>query len=213
MRATQLREGVSIRSPTSGPRRVHASAPDAVPLADVSLLDLVFARARRPPLAIRRSAPPTQPRIPARNARFFTCDCRGLARLGLSAGGRWIRTLGPPSGQHFFQRPSQNPATTNQPNSQNRILTIDKASFVAQRPRLDLVAARGGTPNHRRDHEPFEQRDGCRGADNDGLHRRATQSFAGAFLLPASCWSSASSPTSSSSSSAGWRRSRIRRPR
>ena len=113
----------------------------------------------------------------------------------------------------FFQRPSQNPATTNQPNSQNRILTIDKASFVAQRPRLDLVAACGGTPNHRRDHEPFEQRGGCRCADNDGLHRRATQSFAGAFLLPALCWSSASSPTSSSSSSAGWRRSRIRRPR
>jgi hypothetical protein len=80
-------------------------------------------------------------------------------RSGLAAGERWIRTLGPPSGQHFFQRPSQNPATTNQPNSRNRILTIDKASFVDQRPRLDLVAARGGT-HPRRDHEPFEQRDG-----------------------------------------------------
>jgi hypothetical protein len=40
------------------------------------------------------TAPPTQPRIPARNVRFFTCDCRGLTRLGLSAGGRWIRTSG-----------------------------------------------------------------------------------------------------------------------
>jgi hypothetical protein len=69
-------------------------------------------------------------------------------RNRLSTGERWIRTLGPPSGQHFFQRPSQNPATTNQPNSRNRILTIDKASFVDQRPRLDLVAAHGGTATH-----------------------------------------------------------------
>jgi hypothetical protein len=50
-------------------------------------------------------------------------------RDGLSAGGRWIRTLGPPSGQHFCKGRPQNPATTNQPGSQNQILTIDKGRF------------------------------------------------------------------------------------
>jgi hypothetical protein len=43
------------------------------------------------------TAPPTQPRIPARNVRFFTCNCRGPARLRLSARAEWIRTARPPS--------------------------------------------------------------------------------------------------------------------
>src|SRR5215470_10224143 len=40
------------------------------------------------------TAPPTQPPIPARLARFSTGNGWVCARHGLSAGGRWIRTFG-----------------------------------------------------------------------------------------------------------------------
>jgi hypothetical protein len=49
--------------------------------------------------------PPSQPRTPARKAGVLDARKRLRERDGLSAGGRWIRTLGPPSeGQRFSRR-------------------------------------------------------------------------------------------------------------
>jgi hypothetical protein len=41
-----------------------------------------------------------------------------------------------PVGDSIFSRPPRNPATTNRPGSQNRILTIDKGRFTVRRARL-----------------------------------------------------------------------------
>ena len=68
-------------------------------------------------------------------------------RTGLAAGGRRIRTLGPPpEGDSIFSRPPRNPTTTNRPGSQNRILTIDKGRSTVRRVRL--VPAMISTPGH-----------------------------------------------------------------
>src|SRR6266478_5756321 len=72
--------------------------------------------------------------------------CR-VERDGLSAGGRRIRTLGPPVGDSIFSRPPRDPATTNRPGSQNWILTIDKVRFTVRCARL--APAMISTPGHR----------------------------------------------------------------
>ena len=74
-------------------------------------------------------------------------DQGSQGRSGLAAGGRRIRTLGPPVGDSIFSRPPRNPATTNRPGSQNRILTIDKGRFTVRRARL--APAMISTPGHR----------------------------------------------------------------
>ncbi len=90
----------------------------------------------------------------ARNAASASCCSHRVEhshRAGprvrrLSGGGR-IRTLGPPVGDSIFSRPPRNPATTNRPGSQNRILTIDKGRFTVRRARL--APAMISTPGHR----------------------------------------------------------------
>jgi hypothetical protein len=52
----------------------------------------------------------------------------------------------PRRGQHF-SRPPRNPARTNWPESQNRILTMDKGRFIVRRARL--APAMISTPGHR----------------------------------------------------------------
>jgi hypothetical protein len=53
----------------------------------------------------------------------------------------------PPEGDSIFSRPPRNPATTNRPGSQNRILTIDKGGSTVRR--VGLVPAMISTPGHR----------------------------------------------------------------
>jgi len=50
------------------------------------------------------TAPPTQPRIPARLARFSTGNGWVCARHRLSAGGKEIRTVGPAAKEKPFRR-------------------------------------------------------------------------------------------------------------
>ena len=52
-----------------------------------------------------------------------------------------------PEGDSIFSRPPRNPATTNRPGSQNRILTIDKGRSTVRRARL--APAMISTPGHR----------------------------------------------------------------
>jgi hypothetical protein len=51
----------------------------------------------------------------------------------------------PRRGQHFSETP-RNPARTNRPGSENRILTIDKGKFTMRRARL--APAMISTPGH-----------------------------------------------------------------
>ena len=52
-----------------------------------------------------------------------------------------------PRRDNIFRRPPQKPATTNRPDSQNRILTIDKGRFIVRQARL--APAMISTPGHR----------------------------------------------------------------
>jgi transposase IS116/IS110/IS902 family protein len=116
------------------------------------------------------------------NARGALCEAATTVidrmrsrKSGSQSTPRWRETDSNPRspvGTAFFQRPSPNPATANQPGSQNRILT-DRQGLVSSPGVQGSIRSRlAAAPHHRRDNEPFEQHDGCRGADNDGLHRR-----------------------------------------
>jgi hypothetical protein len=72
---------------------------------------------------------------------------RHQVRSGLRAGGRWIRTLGPPVGDSIFSRPPRNPATRNRPVTRTGFLTIDTGRFTVRRARL--APAMISTPGHR----------------------------------------------------------------
>ena len=52
-----------------------------------------------------------------------------------------------PVGDRIFSRPRRNPATTNRPGSQNRVLTIDNGRFTVRR--AGLAPAMISTPGHR----------------------------------------------------------------
>ena len=65
---------------------------------------------------------------------------------GLSAGGNWIRTLGPRVRASIFETAAE-PGDDEPAGSQSRILTIDKGRFTVRRARL--APAMISTPGHR----------------------------------------------------------------
>src|SRR5215468_11384739 len=67
------------------------------------------------------TAPPTQPRIPARLARFSTGNGWVCARHGLSAGGRWIRTSGSAHDKASVPRPRFGPPSVMSADSRRRL--------------------------------------------------------------------------------------------
>jgi hypothetical protein len=67
-------------------------------------------------------------------------------RIRLPAGGRWIRTLGPPLRTAFFRDHPGNRRLRNRPGSQNRILAITSAGFTVRRAGL---ASRSGADEGR----------------------------------------------------------------
>jgi 2-polyprenyl-6-methoxyphenol hydroxylase-like FAD-dependent oxidoreductase len=72
-------------------------------------------------------------------------DRAGQVRNRLSAGGRWIRTLGPPLRTALFRDQCGNRRLRNRPGSQNRVLTITRAGFTVRRAG---PASNAGRPIH-----------------------------------------------------------------